>query len=112
MFIIAKGGQTYARLRFGCGPRAELVVPMAVDWDVPFPAADHAAWEQEYDQCVRSIVPQRPRSAENISPDEIAFLEEHPELLDEWEAIPQGDEPNDLERSVYDGYDHNGSDFI
>jgi proteasome lid subunit RPN8/RPN11 len=114
MVIIAKGGETYARLRFGCGPGAELVVPVAVDWAVPFPEADHVAWRREYDQCVRPIirpiVPYSPRSPQHLSPEEIAFLEEHPELLDEWEAIPHGNELNDLERSVYDGYDHDGSD--
>ena len=40
--------------------------------------------------------------------DEIAFLEERPDLLDEWEAWPVSnnlEDPDDLERSVYDGYD-------
>jgi hypothetical protein len=110
MFIVAKGGATYARLRFGCGPGAELIVPVAIDWDATFPAADHAAWRQEYDLCVRPIVPQRPRSPQGLSPDEIAFLEEHPDLLDEWEEFPVNNEPEDLERSVHDGYDCDGYD--
>jgi proteasome lid subunit RPN8/RPN11 len=37
MFIVAKGGETYARLRFGCGPGAELLAPVAIAWDAPFP---------------------------------------------------------------------------
>jgi hypothetical protein len=105
MFIVAKGGETYARLRFGCGPGAELIVPVAVDWDVPFPASEQAAWRQEYDQCVRPIVPLRPRSPQNLSPDEIAFLEEDLDLLDEWEALPVSNNLEDPERSAHDGYD-------
>lgn len=48
MFILAKGGATYARLRFGVGPGGEMEFPVAVDYAAPFAAADRAAWEAEY----------------------------------------------------------------
>lgn len=48
MFILARGGKTYARLRFNAGPGGELLIPVGVDYSLPFPAADHAAWEAEY----------------------------------------------------------------
>ena len=32
MFIIARSGQTYARLRFSAGPQAVMLLPVAVDW--------------------------------------------------------------------------------
>jgi len=32
MFIMARSGQTYARLQFAAGPRAEVLLPVQVDW--------------------------------------------------------------------------------
>jgi hypothetical protein len=52
MFIVASGGQAYARLRLGFGPGGEFVLPVEVDFGRPFPAAAHAAWEEEYLQNV------------------------------------------------------------
>ena len=52
MFILASDGSNYCRLQFSPGPRWTVDIKMAVDWKVPFPAADHAAWEAEYHRCV------------------------------------------------------------
>jgi len=49
MFILAKGGQTYARLRFRAGPGGDVEIPVHVDYTQPFPGADHTAWGDEYD---------------------------------------------------------------
>jgi len=48
MFIVARGGQTYARLRISAGPGGEMVLPVEIDFQRSFPAADPAAWEAEY----------------------------------------------------------------
>ena len=48
MFILAKSGATYARLRFSAGPGGQLCIPVEIDFDQPFEASDHEAWEQEY----------------------------------------------------------------
>ncbi len=48
MFILAEGGQTYARLRFNTGPGGSLEIPVQVDFELPFPASDHVAWDDEY----------------------------------------------------------------
>jgi hypothetical protein len=48
MFILARGGNTYARLRLSGGPGMELMLPVEVDFDVPFPAAAPLDWEFEY----------------------------------------------------------------
>jgi hypothetical protein len=53
MFILARGGQTYARLRINAGPGGELELPVKVDFTLGFPAAAHVAWEQEYRQAVQ-----------------------------------------------------------
>jgi proteasome lid subunit RPN8/RPN11 len=52
MFIVACGGQAYARLRLGFGPGGEFVLPVEIDFQQPFPAADAASWQAEYEQTV------------------------------------------------------------
>ena len=52
-FILARGGQTYARLRLNAGPGAEVVLPVEVDFTQSFPASAFAAWECEYHQSVQ-----------------------------------------------------------
>jgi proteasome lid subunit RPN8/RPN11 len=49
MFILAKGGQTYCRLRFNGGPGAHLEIPVEVDYSRPFPGSDHEAWRAEFE---------------------------------------------------------------
>jgi hypothetical protein len=52
MFILAKGGETYCRLRMKPqlpgGPIVSMNIPHEIDWTNEFQAADHAAWELEY----------------------------------------------------------------
>ena len=48
MAILACGGQSYARLRFSAGPGGEQLLPIEVDYERPFPAADQATWDREY----------------------------------------------------------------
>jgi hypothetical protein len=53
MAILAKGGQTYTRLRFNHGPQADLRLRMEVDYSVPFTSSDVAGWAAEYTNNVR-----------------------------------------------------------
>jgi hypothetical protein len=48
MFILARGGQTYARLRYNVGPGAEFKLPVEVDFSRPFNATSFDAWKDEY----------------------------------------------------------------
>lgn len=48
MFILARGGQTYARLRFNIGPGGALEIPVDVDFHQPFAGSAMDVWEQEY----------------------------------------------------------------
>lgn len=50
MFILARGGDTYARLQFNLGPGGAIDLPVRVDHFAPFPGSDHAAWESLYDE--------------------------------------------------------------
>ena len=64
MFIVARGGQTYARLRFKAGPSGSLVLPVQIDYGQPFGASDWAVWDAEYAQAVipePDIVEPRPK---------------------------------------------------
>jgi len=48
MGILAKGGQTYARLSVNNTWRATVELNMRPDWSLPFAASDHEAWDKEY----------------------------------------------------------------
>jgi len=48
MFILARGGQSYARLRFNVGPGGSLMLPVEVDYRRPFKSSDQTAWGEEY----------------------------------------------------------------
>jgi len=52
MFILAKGGQTYCRLRFNTGPGVDVAIPVEVDYSLPFAGSDQESWQAEYDACV------------------------------------------------------------
>ncbi len=48
MFVLARGGQTYARLRFNVGPGGEVVIPVQIVYSRPFAASNQEAWLAEY----------------------------------------------------------------
>jgi hypothetical protein len=53
MFILARNGKSYARLRFNVGPRADVEIPVAIDYSHPFRGCNVRAWEREYTANVR-----------------------------------------------------------
>jgi hypothetical protein len=53
MFILARNGQCYARLRFNAGPGGELLIPVEIDYRLPFGPSAFEAWEAEYKANVR-----------------------------------------------------------
>lgn len=57
MFILARGGQTYARLRYSVGPGADLELPVDVDFSRPFLASSETDWQAEYRANVRTAQP-------------------------------------------------------
>ena len=48
MFILAKGGQSYARLRFNTGPGGAVLMRVKVDYSQAFSASDQEAWAKDY----------------------------------------------------------------
>ncbi|MEX2307299.1 MAG: hypothetical protein WD738_06890 [Pirellulales bacterium] len=63
MFILARGGQCYARLCYNVGPGADIEVPVDVDYSRPFAGSDVALWQQEYLANVRVPPPDPPKKA-------------------------------------------------
>jgi len=48
MCIVSQDGNTFARLRFGVGPGGEVKIPVCIDYDYEFDAADFQLWTQQY----------------------------------------------------------------
>ncbi len=48
MAILAREGQTFARLQFNVGPGGSMEIPVDVDYRRPFIGSDLDAWEREY----------------------------------------------------------------
>ena len=64
MFILARDGQSYTRLRFNVGPRAEIELPVSIDYSRSFRASQPDAWEVEYLTNIHAAQPLRGEAAE------------------------------------------------
>lgn len=100
MFILARGGERYARLRFHVGPGGGVDLPVRVDYSRPFAASDHAAWQEEYLAAVEvAELPLLTRCGPEPLPGVAAAIE----LWDEewfpaWDSPFQQEEPGFAER--------------
>lgn len=86
MFILARGGQSHARLRFTAGPGAELVIRVELDFGPPFGGSDPEAWQAEYATCVHPE-PQRSKETRQFPAgrvEEATPRHEIPTVDDEW----------------------------
>lgn len=81
MFILARGGQTYARLRYNVGPGAELLLPVEVDFSRPFSGSNTDAWETEYQIHVRTPPAESPK--ELLASREPRTAEDN-QFIDDW----------------------------
>lgn len=75
MFILARGGETYARLAFSAGPRGEQLIPVTVDWSAwPEAVAGLAqaltGWRDEFNLNIEAAPPpQQPNVSGRAAPD-------------------------------------------
>jgi hypothetical protein len=110
MFVLARGGQTSARLRFHVGPGGELEIPVRVDYSRPFGSSQHELWQEEYlanVQPARPILPDRPsvleqfgsELREDIWDDEGWFGDWPEDLVDEDDQFFRVKEPRHVEQS-------------
>jgi hypothetical protein len=63
MFILARGGQCYARLRYNVGPGADVELPVDVDYTCEFDGSDFQLWHDEYLANVQVPPPEPPKPA-------------------------------------------------
>lgn len=96
MFILARGGQTSARLRYHTGPGCEVQLPVEVDYSRPFAGSELEAWQAEYDCCVHRLSP-----VVTSSQGQVEIVPGERRLVDPW---PGEDEPT-AQWSVDDWYD-------
>ena len=54
MFILAKGGDTHCSLQVNTPSPMTIDIKHRIDWANKFGAADHDAWDAEYDRCLKS----------------------------------------------------------
>ena len=57
MFILARHGASYGRLRFNTGPGTSARLRPMVDHSVSFPCSEHDAWQWEYESAVSVFDP-------------------------------------------------------
>lgn len=96
MFIVARGGQTYARLRFHTGPGGDILLPVEICYRQNFPGSNPSAWYEEYKRCVEMLPPIR-HYERIIMPDRSA--PERVQLsVEEW--VEQEEEPIKEEREL------------
>ena len=75
MFILARGGETYARLALNTGPGGDLMLPVEIDFSRPMPASEEQDWEHEYrtsvtEECLLEPRPEK-RRLQTPSQDEL-----------------------------------------
>ncbi len=89
MFILARSGDTYGRLRFNAGPGGEIELTTKIDYESEFVASNRTAWKKEY---VKSVHDRSPHSSSMIDPD--YFSDQDPsdeQWYDDWLQYTEGD---------------------
>jgi proteasome lid subunit RPN8/RPN11 len=82
MFILARDGQTYARLRLNVGPGADIQLPIEIDYSRQFASSAFDQWQEEYRANVR--VPP-PEPTKNVAAKEKKLLtDDEQQFLDDW----------------------------
>ena len=82
MFILARGGDCYARLRYNVGPGADIELEVDIDYGRPFSGTDFELWHQEYLAHVQLPPAKPPKSAEVKTG--VASEDRDERFLDDW----------------------------
>ncbi len=82
MFILARAGQSYARLRYNVGPGLDVKIPVDIDYGRPFAASGEELWRDEYLTKIRVPPSGPPQSASDIARPCQSF--EDDEYLERW----------------------------
>lgn len=95
MFILAREGEAYARLRYNVGPPADLEIPVGIDYTRPFEGCRLDLWEQEYLAHVRpeKSVRKLPQLREPLDPLlDIPFEEAPLDWYEQWFEYAEGED--------------------
>lgn len=84
MFILARGGKSYARLQFNVGPGADVELPVEVDYKRPFDASDWDRWHEEYLTSVRVPPPEPTKETTTTPPSSLVARPQDDEFIDDW----------------------------
>jgi proteasome lid subunit RPN8/RPN11 len=84
MFILAQGGDTYARAQFNVGPGTDRRLRCRQEYGAEFPAADHEAWFAEYGEnvCVVDPFAYQRQSLQDFG--DSTWWESRPAAADRW----------------------------
>lgn len=84
MFILARGGQSYGRLRYNLGPGADVELPVEVDFGQSFTGSNEKVWQLEYEQFVRPETQSRPTQHRLLPTNLTGKTDDWYELWDEY----------------------------
>jgi proteasome lid subunit RPN8/RPN11 len=82
MFILARGGQSFARLRYNVGPGVDVTLPVEIDYGRPFAGSTEALWQDEYLANVRVPAPDPPELLDSNNRNSPSSRAD--EFLDDW----------------------------
>jgi len=105
MFILARGGRSYALLRYNIGPGLDAQLPVEVDYSGPFGSSDRDLWLEEYSDNIRIPPPDpRPETKTEKESRRSTIGNEEP-FIDDWWRDAWGDYANFDRYQVEADYD-------
>jgi hypothetical protein len=84
MFILARGGKSYARLRYNVGPGLDVQIPVEVDYSYPFEASSWDTWQEEYAANVRVPPPEPKKTMKTGQRSTAMASQQDEEVIDNW----------------------------
>lgn len=84
MFILAREGDTYARLQFNVGPATSKLLNVGIDYQREFPGTDQDRWMSEYESAVHFDDPFNPKRDRNALIESEADWAEYPTCDPYW----------------------------
>jgi proteasome lid subunit RPN8/RPN11 len=92
MFILAQGGETYARMALNTGPGGSLLLPVEIDFSRPFRGSEETEWEEEYISSVYEDCIFEPRLERSDAPGSRGSEEWYDPATGDWMHYPSFDD--------------------
>ena len=92
MFILAQGGETYARLALNSGPGGSLLLPVEIDFSRPFRGSEETEWKEEYITSVYEDCIFEPRQEYEDAARSRGSRERYDPLTGDWMDYPSFDD--------------------